>query len=203
MKPTMAEDMTYVFGFMFAVEHGTHELEVTKTRWAELDGGTIQPDIAADVQPAEQMARDMRDWLASGVETAGAAPGAATPVEAAEPPFEVAEPVAPADPPTDPAPAPAPAPSPAPAAAAPPAPVEDADIPALTAACKAVVHALPAESVAQLKEQCTTLGISWSAGTAFFLVQRLGAAAGERASLLDGMDTLVRMAQQAEQGALV
>lgn len=97
MKADMAEEMAYVFGFIFSVEHEDHSLTVDKTRWSEIDRGSILANIGEDVQPAEQMAIDMRAWLEAGVDAEPAPqPAAPEPAPSAPAPVPAPEPAAPA-----------------------------------------------------------------------------------------------------------
>jgi hypothetical protein len=67
MKPTMSKDMAFVFDFMFYANHEDHALVTTKTRWSEIDGQELLPDISAEIAPAEEMGQNLAAWLGSGV----------------------------------------------------------------------------------------------------------------------------------------
>lgn len=85
MKPTMSKDMHFVFDFMFYVDHATHALETTKTRWHEIDGQDLAPDLTKETAPAREMAERMRAWLAEGVKDTETPSAVQTPPTQPEP----------------------------------------------------------------------------------------------------------------------
>jgi hypothetical protein len=181
MKPEMADDMGYVFDYMFSVEHADHTLVTTKTRWKDIDSGEIPIDISAEVAPAEQMARDLRAWLEEGT-----APAAPAPPPDDAPGMPDPETAALEDTP-EPSPAPpAAAPKSADAApAAPPAAVEPAaetpagelaasalTRPQIEAGLRVELTKITPDQRQLVKEACKTLSINWGAGTPAEIVDR-------------------------------